>query len=102
MKNSYPSAKIQAVQKAVKHKNCEECMGECTLPINKCKMHFSCFFDIVIFKPLYDVQPVFQRFPLREKDHLSFSLIYNNGKRSLDLVSFLHFNITIILSLFFC
>ncbi|KAJ4772456.1 Regulator of chromosome condensation (RCC1) family with FYVE zinc finger domain-containing protein [Rhynchospora pubera] len=29
---------------------------------------------------------VFQRFPLPEKDHLSFSLIYNNGKRSLDLI----------------
>ncbi|CAO2037109.1 unnamed protein product [Urochloa humidicola] len=29
---------------------------------------------------------VFQRFLLPEKDHLSFSLIYNDGKRSLDLV----------------
>ncbi|KAJ3681532.1 hypothetical protein LUZ60_016021 [Juncus effusus] len=29
---------------------------------------------------------VFQRFPLPEKDHLSFSLIYNNGRRSLDLI----------------
>ncbi|XP_062227207.1 PH, RCC1 and FYVE domains-containing protein 1-like isoform X2 [Phragmites australis] len=29
---------------------------------------------------------VFQRFLLPEKDHLSFSLIYNDGKRSLDLI----------------
>lgn len=29
---------------------------------------------------------VFQRFPRPEKDYLSFSLIYNHGKRSLDLV----------------
>jgi hypothetical protein len=98
MKNKYPSAKIQAVQKGMKHKNCDECMGEYTLSITKCKMQFSCFFDIVIFKPLCDVQSVFQRFPLPEKDHLSFSLIYNNGKRSIDLVRFLHFDITIMLS----
>jgi hypothetical protein len=32
------------------------------------------------------LQLVFQRFLLPEKDHLSFSLIYNDGKRSLDLV----------------
>ncbi|KAG8066796.1 hypothetical protein GUJ93_ZPchr0004g39520 [Zizania palustris] len=29
---------------------------------------------------------VFQRFLLPEKDHLSFSLIYNDGKRSLDMI----------------
>ncbi|XP_020088433.1 uncharacterized protein LOC109710332 isoform X2 [Ananas comosus] len=29
---------------------------------------------------------VFQRFPLPEKDHLSFSLIHSQGKRSLDLI----------------
>ncbi|CAJ2629893.1 unnamed protein product [Trifolium pratense] len=29
---------------------------------------------------------VFQRFPRPEKDYLSFSLIYNHGKRSLDLI----------------
>ncbi|XP_072989524.1 PH, RCC1 and FYVE domains-containing protein 1-like isoform X1 [Typha latifolia] len=29
---------------------------------------------------------VFQRYLLPDKDHLSFSLIYNNGKRSLDLI----------------
>jgi hypothetical protein len=31
-------------------------------------------------------QAVFQRYLRPEKDYLSFSLIYNNGKRSLDLV----------------
>ncbi|XP_039117171.1 PH, RCC1 and FYVE domains-containing protein 1-like isoform X1 [Dioscorea cayenensis subsp. rotundata] len=30
--------------------------------------------------------PVFQRYLRPEKDYLSFSLIYNNGKRSLDLI----------------
>lgn len=30
---------------------------------------------------------VFRRYLRPEKDYLSFSLIYNNGKRSLDLVS---------------
>jgi hypothetical protein len=33
------------------------------------------------------VQAVFQRYLRPEKDYVSFSLIYNNGKRSLDLVS---------------
>jgi len=33
------------------------------------------------------VQVVFRRHLRPEKDHLSFSLIYNNGDRSLDLVS---------------
>lgn len=31
-------------------------------------------------------QAVFQRYLRPEKEYLSFSLIYNNGKRSLDLV----------------
>lgn len=35
----------------------------------------------------YLLQAVFQRYLRPEKDYLSFSLIYNNGKRSLDLVS---------------
>ncbi|CAL9767775.1 unnamed protein product [Musa acuminata subsp. burmannicoides] len=30
--------------------------------------------------------PVFKRYPCSEKDHLSFSLIYDNGTRSLDLI----------------
>lgn len=33
------------------------------------------------------IQAVFQRYLRPDKDYLSFSLIYNNGKRSLDLVS---------------
>lgn len=33
------------------------------------------------------LQAVFQRYLRPEKDYLSFSLPYNNGKRSLDLVS---------------
>lgn len=33
------------------------------------------------------MQAVFQRYLRPEKDYVSFSLIYNNGKRSLDLVS---------------
>lgn len=41
------------------------------------------------------IQPVFKRFLRPEKDYLSFSLIYNNGERSLDLVSF-SFSIIII------
>lgn len=32
-------------------------------------------------------QAVFKRFLRPEKDHLSFSLLYNNRERSLDLVS---------------
>ena len=36
-------------------------------------------------------QAVFQRYLRPEKDYLSFSLIYNNGKRSLDLVGYLFF-----------
>lgn len=31
-------------------------------------------------------QAVFQRYLRPDKEYLSFSLIYNNGKRSLDLV----------------
>ena len=38
-------------------------------------------------------QAVFQRYLRPEKDYLSFSLIYNNGKRSLDLVSNATFDI---------
>ncbi|KAG0466838.1 hypothetical protein HPP92_018418 [Vanilla planifolia] len=30
--------------------------------------------------------PVFKRYPRPEKDYLSFSLLYNNGQRSLDLI----------------
>lgn len=32
------------------------------------------------------MQPVFKRYLRPEKEYLSFSLIYNNGERSLDLV----------------
>lgn len=33
------------------------------------------------------IQAVFRRYLCSEKEYLSFSLIYNNGERSLDLVS---------------
>jgi hypothetical protein len=33
------------------------------------------------------IQAVFRRYLRPEKDYLSFSLLYNNGERSLDLVS---------------
>lgn len=32
------------------------------------------------------LQPVFRRYLRPEKEYLSFSLLYNNGDRSLDLV----------------
>lgn len=41
----------------------------------------------VIIIVLWCAQPVFRRFLRPEKEYLSFSLIYNNGERSLDLVS---------------
>lgn len=44
----------------------------------------------VIYKLLpvdMSMQPVFKRYLRPEKEYLSFSLIYNNGERSLDLVS---------------
>ena len=40
----------------------------------------------MIFLGFNSLQAVFRRFPRPEKDYLSFSLIYNNGERSLDLV----------------
>lgn len=42
---------------------------------------FSILFSVIF------VQAVFQRYLRPEKDYVSFSLIYKNGKRSLDLVS---------------
>jgi len=42
---------------------------------------------------LFTSQPVFQRYLRPEKESLSFSLIYNNGKRSLDLVNVLTFGV---------
>lgn len=38
---------------------------------------------------LLNFQAVFRRYLRPEKDYLSFSLIYNYGKRSLDLVSYI-------------
>jgi hypothetical protein len=50
-----------------------------------------CFISTFLFSlfliSLIIVQAVFQRYLRPEKDYVSFSLIYNNGKRSLDLVS---------------
>lgn len=43
-------------------------------------------FFLFILLVITIMQAVFQRYPRPEKDYLSFSLIYNNGKRSLDLV----------------
>lgn len=37
----------------------------------------------------FNFQAVFRRYLRPEKDYLSFSLIYNYGKRSLDLVSYI-------------
>lgn len=48
-------------------------------------LHSSFLFCILI--SLIFEQAVFQRYLRPEKDYVSFSLIYNNGKRSLDLVS---------------
>ncbi|CAN1801910.1 PH, RCC1 and FYVE domains-containing protein 1 [Linum perenne] len=41
--------------------------------------------NLVVYSYVY-CQAVFQRYRHPEKDYLSFSLIYNNGKRSLDLI----------------
>jgi hypothetical protein len=46
----------------------------------------NCFLYVIWLFFLILWQAVFQRFPRPEKDYLSFSLIYNHGKRSLDLV----------------
>lgn len=46
------------------------------------------FYLVVDLNHYYELvsQAVFQRYLRPEKEYLSFSLIYNNGKRSLDLV----------------
>ena len=43
------------------------------------------------------VQAVFERYLRPEKDYLSFSLIYNDGKRSLDLVGDKHFSLFVLI-----
>jgi hypothetical protein len=55
------------------------------LTVEKC--FISTFLFSLFLISLIIVQAVFQRYLRPEKDYVSFSLIYNNGKRSLDLVS---------------
>ena len=48
------------------------------------------------------IQAVFRRYLRPDKDYLSFSLIYNYGKRSLDLVGDDFFVLVMVISIHIC